>query len=158
NTEPLLESAPFTRRVTELLMRSLARLAIALEADEFGPVLNPGPDELVISANLCEGLVEMSPRGEEASLTISASWARSLPPPATLSIPRQVQLRQEFFPRLQDLATRLRPAVASRRQVLVGFVDTLDGRPNLEGQREGPVVLRLVLPEGELILARVELN
>jgi hypothetical protein len=158
NPEPLIESAPFTRRVTALLMRSLQRLSLALDTDELNPLLNPTPDEPVISANLCEGLLDMTPIGEEASLTITASWARTLPPPAAMPIPGQVRIVRELFPRIEELAARLRPAVAPRRQVLVGFVDTLDGRPNPEGQREGPVVLRLVLSEGEPIRARVELD
>src|SRR5438128_412678 len=41
---------------------------------------------------------------------------------------------------------------------LFGFVDTLNGRPNADGQMEGQVILRLVDPESEIIRARTDLN
>ncbi len=41
--------------------------------------------------------------------------------------------------------------------MLVGFVETLNGRPNADNRPEGQVTLRVITPEGEL-RARVELN
>jgi hypothetical protein len=55
------------------------------------------------------------------------------------------------------LAGRLRPAPPPQCQVLTGFVETLNGRPNADNRPEGQVTLRVITPEGEL-RARVELN
>jgi hypothetical protein len=156
--EDLLDSRPFTRRVTSLLMHSLQRLSLALDADELGPLLSPTADEPVLSANLCEGLLDMTPEGDGSVLTISASWARTMPPPATVPLPGMVRLRRETFGLIETLASWLRPAPPPRRQTFVAFVDTLDGRPNPDGLREGPVVLRLFEQEGDSIRARVQLN
>jgi len=156
---PLLDEVPFTRRVTALLMRSLSRLALAIESDEIAPLLEPAEGETVISANLCEGLLQMTPEeGEGAALTVTASWARTLPPSRTLQIPASVRLRRESFRAIEALANRLRPAHAPRRQTLVGFVDTLNGRPNDENEREGEVILRLADPESDNVRARVVLG
>lgn len=157
-TEPLLDQTPFTRRVTALLMRSLHRLSLALDADELDPLLNPTPEEPVISANLCEGLLDMTPEGDGSVLTVSASWARTLPPPAAVPLPGIVRLRRETFGRIETLAERLRPAHAPQRQMLFGFVDTLNGRPNADSQMEGQVILRLVDPESDTLRARTDLN
>jgi hypothetical protein len=70
---------PFARQVTTMLMRSLQRLALALDAQNPDLAL-PAPDEQVISANLCEALLAMAPEGNGSGLTISATWARTLPP------------------------------------------------------------------------------
>jgi hypothetical protein len=158
NTDPVIDQTPFTRRVTGLLMRSLHRLSLALDADELDPLLTPTPDEPVISANLCEGLLDMTPEGEGSTLTISASWARTLPPPATVPLPRIVKLRRETFPLIEKLAGKLRPEHAPQRQTLFGFVDTLNGRPNADNEMEGQVILRLVDPESDTIRARTDLN
>jgi hypothetical protein len=144
--------------VTALLMRSLHRLSLALDADELDPLLNPRPEEPIISANLCEGLLDMTPEGDGSTLTVSASWARTLPPPAAMPLPGLVRLPRETFVRIETLAERLRPAHSPQRQVLFGFVDTLNGRPNEDNQMEGQVILRLVDPENEIIRARTDLN
>ena len=154
----LIDETPFTRRVTALLMRSLHRLYLALDADELAPLLNPGENEPVISANLCEGLLDMTPEGDGSTLTISASWARTLPPSAAVPLPRVVRLRQETFVLIEKVAEKLRPAHAPQRQTLFGFVDTLNGRPNADGQMEGQVILRLVDPASDALRARTDLN
>ena len=75
-----------------------------------------------------------------------------------MPLPGLVRLRRETFSRIETLATLLRPAHAPRRQVLFGFVDTLNGRPNAEDEMEGQVVLRLVDSESDIIRARTDLN
>lgn len=156
--ENLVNPLPFTRRVTALLMRSLQRLSLALDADELEPLLQPTESEPVLSANLCEGLLDMTPEGNGSTLTISASWARTLPPPAAVPLPGKVLLRRETFGLIEVLAERLRPTHVSKWQTLFGFVDTLDGRSNADNQMEGTVVLRLVDSESDTIRARTELN
>ena len=155
---PVLKEPPFTRRVTSLLMRSLSRLAQALDSDEFGSILDPAEGEPVISANLCEGLVQMTPEGEGSALTISANWARTLPPSRLIPIPGSVTLRRETFRHIEKLAGQLRPAHLPKRQTLVGFVDTLNGRPNADNEREGDVILRLVDAESDNLRARIVLG
>ena len=91
----------------------------------------------------------MTPEGDGSVLTISASWARTLPPPAAVPLPGVVRLRREMFSLIETLATRLRPTHAPQRQTLFGFVDTLNGRPNTENQMEGQVILRLVDSEND---------
>jgi hypothetical protein len=158
DAETLIDQTPFTRRVTTLLMRSLHRLAWALDADELEPLLKPVEGEPLLSANLCDGLLDMTPEGEASVLTVSANWARTLPPPAAVPIPGKVKLRQETFGRIEVLAAKLRPAHAPQRQTFFGFVDTLNGRANADGQMEGQVILRLVDPASDTVRARTELN
>ncbi len=156
--EDLLNPVPFTRRVTSLLMRSLQRLSLALDANELDPLLQPTKNEPVLSANLCEGLLDMTPEEAGSTLTISVSWARTLPPSAAMPLPGKVLLRRETFGLIEVLAERLRPTHVSKWQTLFGFVDTLDGRPNADNQMEGTVILRLVDAKSDTIRARAELN
>jgi hypothetical protein len=149
---------PFSRRVTALLLRSLDRLARAFEAGDPNLALVGAENEPVISANLCEGLLEMTPEGEGSSLTVTAGWARSLPPPAGESLPGSVRLRREDFARLESLVRQLQPAHQPQRQALLGVVETLNGRRNAGGQVEGEVVLTILDPEGETLRARADLK
>jgi hypothetical protein len=155
-SEELFAPTPFTRRVTSLLMRSLHRLARALEIGAVESVLEPVPGEPVLSANLCEGLLHMTPEGDVSALTVTASWSRSLPPNEEL--PSQVRLRREVFGRIEALAVRLRPAREPHRQTFFGFVDTLNGRANADDRLEGPVILRLLGSESEPVRARADLG
>jgi len=138
-------------------MRSLGRLAHSLEVADTDAVLREAEDQPVLSANLCEGLLDMTPVVDDASLTIAASFARSLPLVAEQTPPARVRLRRDLFPQIDYLAGRLRPAPPPQLQMLVGLVETLNGRPNADNRPEGQVTLRVITPEGEL-RARVELT
>ena len=48
---------PFTRQAVVMLMRSLSRMIVAIEADTIPSVFHAAPEEPVISANLCDGPV-----------------------------------------------------------------------------------------------------
>lgn len=155
--QDLFDTPPFTRRVTALLMRSLHRLAGALELGDSDAVLRQADDEPILSANLCEGLLDMQPEGEEAFLRISADFSATVPSNREVAPPRAVRLTREMFPRIESLIGRLRPVQAPRRQLLVGFVETLNGRPNTDGRMEGQVTLRLMTADSDNLRARTDL-
>src|SRR5262249_11776696 len=115
-------------------------------------------NEPMLSANLCEGLLEMAPEGESSFLGVSAEFSRTLQGPPGVDSPTSVRLRREVFPRIEYLAGRLRPVQSPQRQVLVGLVETLNGRPNADNRPEGQVTLRIITPEGEILRARADLN
>jgi hypothetical protein len=103
------EQIPLTRRVTVLLMRSLDRLAQAFDTGDSSLALASVNGEPVLTASLCEGLLDMTPEGEGSSLTVTANWARTLPPPAGMPLPMSVRLRREDFPSIEALARQLQP-------------------------------------------------
>jgi hypothetical protein len=148
--------SPFTRRVTSLLMRSLHRLATAFAAGNPSLALATSEGEPVISANLCEGLLDLTPEGDASSLSVTARWARALPPPSD-ALPGSVCLRREDFPHLEFLVQSLRPS-GEPQQALLGWVEALNGRPTIGGAVEGEVLLTVLDPEGETLRARAELN
>ncbi len=157
NGIPLFDNTPFTRRVTVLLMRSLHQLVYHLDrgdVDSLSPVTANAP---ILSANLCEGLLDLKPEGDDAFVRISATWSSELPTRED-DLPASVQLRREVFPLIETVARRLRPEARLTRQRLVGFVETLNGRPSKDNRPEGQVVLRVIPPEGEVVRARAELN
>jgi hypothetical protein len=137
-------------------MSSLNNLARALERGDPDAALRTNNQTPPLSANLCEALLEMTPEGEESVLDISLRWDHNHPPGDGL--PQIVRLRRDLFGRIEALAARLLPTPSPHRQTFVGRVETLEGRPNPDGQREGAVTLQILLPEGETSLARAELN
>jgi len=63
----------------------------------------------------------------------------------------------DLCPQIGYLAGRFRPAPPAQRQVLVGFVETLNGRPNVDNCPEGHVTLRVIRPPAQAkppVLAR----
>jgi hypothetical protein len=138
-------------------MRSLHRLAGALELGDSDALLRQADDEPILSANLCEGLLDMQPEGNESFLRISADFSATVPSDRVAAPPRAVRLTREMFPRIESLIGRLRPVQAPRRQLLVGFVETLNGRPNTDGRLEGQVTLRLMTADSDNLRARTDL-
>ena len=155
----LFESeAPFARRTTELLMRSSYRLVQAIEADEVASLYDSQTAHPMISANLCDAILEMKPPDEKSQVVISVSWASTLPHPATGEIPQTVALQHDYFPIIEDVYRKLRPSPSPAESLFVGFVDTLNGNPGPDGRMQGETRFLLVDDEEGTIRARTDLG
>jgi hypothetical protein len=98
----------FTRKVTQTLMRSLSQVVEAVKSDQVETLISPQQGQIVISANLCEALLKLQPAAQESLVSVYATWARTAPPP--LNTPNKVRFSKEYFPIIEDVARRLRPA------------------------------------------------
>jgi hypothetical protein len=153
----LFGNEPFARQTTALLMRSLHQVVEALDHDQPDKLIQPPPGWAVISSNFCEALVAMQPEGEQSSLRVTATWARTLPPSPQAHLPAAVELPPAYFPVLAQVAQQLRPSHAPQRDLFVGMIDTLNGNPGEDGRMQGEVIV-LVLREEALLRARVDLG
>ncbi|MGL4553111.1 MAG: hypothetical protein ACRC33_18250 [Gemmataceae bacterium] len=154
---PGAEAEPFGRRVTSLLIHTLGSLASAAETSRTEDLLDlkrtPG-----MSANFCESVLQLRPNGERATLTVSAAWSRAALPPGRPPT-QPVELRQEVFDIVQELAPRLRTRAAPRPARFVGFVDALRGQPTGDDPRpSGEVDFSLLDDEQGVIRARALLG
>jgi hypothetical protein len=149
------QQPPFTRQVTASFMRALARLADAAEQDHADALLSADTFP-VLSANLCEALIQMRPLGDRPALTVSAVWSRAALPPAEEQVPTRVSLHEEVFALAEYLAPRLRSTPQPRRDRFVGFVDVLRGQPGPDNRPAGEVMVTL-FQDDELIKAWLDL-
>ncbi|HEY8378329.1 MAG TPA: hypothetical protein VIK91_17655 [Nannocystis sp.] len=146
---------PFGRRATAYLFESTAYLARAIRQGETARILEENPDAPLVSANLCESLLEMMPPDESADLRLTGSWSPLIPPPA--SVPSAVHFDRTMFEAVERLAQQLRPSRDSEPAQFVGKVLELSGAPNAAGQLEGDVVLQ-VQADDQLLKVRVPLG
>ncbi|WP_152050801.1 hypothetical protein [Tautonia marina] len=150
---------PFARQTTGLLMRSLARIASAIDGDQEDSLVEPAAGQPSLSANLCDALMMMEPEGDRSQVSVLATWARTLPPPRTATPPSAVHLRREYFPAIAKLAVKLRPTHTPKKSFLVGLVDSLHGDREESGRVSGDVQLLILnQEEKEKIRARVTLD
>jgi hypothetical protein len=149
------DPAPFARHVIQGLMRSLQWIDRAAHA----PMLvTPGDVPSPVSANLCEGLLDMLPEDERGSLSVDVAWDASLAPPRGMELGVAPTLRREHFSFLGELARTLRPRDGELRPVpLVGHVDRLNGAPDENGHVCGEVVLSLLIDDA-VLRARADLG
>ena len=113
---------PFERRVTTRLMSSLDIIDQAVKADRLDPIFN-GISEGV-SANLCEAVAHMKPRGDQSRVNVQMNWSRSRPR-LPQGIPQSVSFTQADFPMLEEAGRRLRERAIPRRERFVGKVFSL---------------------------------
>jgi hypothetical protein len=146
---------PFGRRATTLLFESTAYLARAIRQGEAARVLDGPADAPLVSANLCEALVEMMPPDESAGLRLTGAWSPLIPAPA--SLPVAVHFDRTMFESVERLAQQLRPSQSSERAHFVGKVVELSGAPNPTGQLEGDVILQ-IQADDQLLEVRVTLG
>jgi hypothetical protein len=155
---PLPAPEPFTRKATGLLMRSVARIVSAVDADQVASLLEPASDQPSLSANLCEALAMMQPTGDRSRLTVWATWARTLPPPPDAGLPSVVHLRRDDFPVVERLAVALRPAREPKPSHFIALVDALSGNPDEHNRVSGEVQLLVFDAEEGSFKARVNLD
>lgn len=144
-----LPGVGFGRRTVNRLMRSVSQTMKALVS--LGPAAVFDADEPLITANLCDALVQMMPRDERTDLRIDTRFSPVLAVPD--DVPTEVRIERPLYRAFEDLARALRPTAAPASDVLVGHVVELKGDANDDGRLEGEVILRLDADE-ELIRAR----
>jgi hypothetical protein len=138
-------------------MRSLAQVVEAVKSDCAETLVSPEQGEIVISANLCEALLEMQPLAEESLISVYPTWARTISPP--LNTPSKVRFSREYFPIIEDVARQLRPAQGLKEATIIGWVDALDGKPGPDGRQQGTVTIEIPLEGMEkFIKARLDLS
>lgn len=148
---PGTESDPFARRVVNLLLQSLEGLGRAVETGDIPRLLDlshyPG-----MSANLCEALLFARPAGDRATLTISATWSRSMLP-VSRERSRSVVLDREAFDLAEAIVPKLRTLPKDSVSQFVGYVKMLNGQPTLQDARpSGEVQLHISDDEEETFL------
>jgi hypothetical protein len=146
---------PFGRKATTLLIRSMARVVEALRADDLRALTQPAPGELVVSANLCEAIIEMIPRPDDAALRIGSSWSPMLPPPR--GVPAFVRIERQYCAAITQVARTLRPTKGPTLDLFIGKVEALHGQPGVDGRMAGEVVLGAQV-EDEILKIRLELG
>lgn len=146
--------APFGRRATVLLVRSFARLVDAILADDLSAVVSPPQGAPVVSANLCEAVLEMIPSQDGGALRLTPSWSPFAPPPA--GVPARVRIESQYRRPLEEVARSLRPATSAPPELFVGKVDALLGEPADDGAMQGEIVLAAQV-EDAVLKVRVRL-
>ena len=157
---PQDKGIPFARRTTRTLYRSLIDLDNAIQRAEVSRLvdsLGENPNDAGISANLCQGLLDMRPSEEGLLLAISPRWASVRPGPQDLVQRSVVRFTQDEFESLAEVYRQLRPDVDPEPELYLAWVDELKGTENDEGHREGFVIVRFY--DGErFVKARAELS
>jgi len=149
------DSEPFTRRTVSTLMRSLSRMVTSIEADTVPSVFETHENQPVLSVNLCEALLQMQPAEEDSHLDVKVSWATTLKQQDP--IPTIVRIKHEYFPIIEDISKKLRPAQAPAASLFVGNIDNLGGEPGADGRMQGEATLS-VMYEEQMQLVRVDLS
>jgi hypothetical protein len=155
---PLLNDealVPFGRKATTLLMQSVARVVDAIRADDTRALIEPPPGAPVVSANLCEAIVEMMPAQDDGGLRIGSSWSPLLAAPRDVAA--FVRIEGTYRRAIEEVVRALRPGTSPTPDLYVGKVDALQGEPGPDGRMQGEVVLAAQV-EDAVLKMRFELD
>jgi len=153
--------APFVRRATITLRRSLGELVAAIETDSLDELVEATRKSAtpLISSNFCEALTRFEDETLKNSIDIGITWAVSIPRPANEPTVSIVRVQHDYFSRIEEVRRELRSVEKHTDDTFIGTVERLDGEMGMDGQRSGEVILSLFLPEGEQVVrARTNLN
>jgi len=160
---PLLQDeveAPFVRRTTLALRRSLGELVNAIETDALEAFVDsakksPSP---IISSNLCEALARFEDESLKNSVEIGVTWAASIPKPPEEKQVSVVRIQHDYFPRIEEVRRELRSNEQHLEDVFIGTVERLDGEMGPDGKRSGEVVFSILTSEGEQVRVKANLS
>jgi hypothetical protein len=145
---------PYARRVTLRLMSSLQVVRDYIRTGKHEHILQGV--EAGVSANLCEAIASVKPPGDQSTLQIRISWARSranVPP----DLPQKVDFSQAALPIIEEVARRLRQRATPKLDRIEGFVVALKGETTLLEGFEGNVIIRAVI-SGQSARVQLTLN
>lgn len=149
---------PFVRRAMLGMSDAVHRLISALEADTLEKLVEEAKVEGTspLSANLCEGLLAFQYEDLKANLDLSVAWSARLEQPTAEHL-KKARIQWDYFSRIEQVRTALRPALAAKEQTFVGTVDELKGDFRPGEPMQGEVVLDLLV-DGESVKAKVNLS
>ena len=152
--------APFVRRATLILQRSLRKLVSAIETDSLDDLVESlkKSETPLISSNFCEALTRFEDTSLKNSVDIGITWAASIPRPDDEPENSVVRVQHDYFSRIEEVRRELRSNEKHMEDIFIGTVERLDGEMGDDGCRSGEVILSLLLPEGEQVRARTNLN
>ena len=152
--------APFVRRATLTLQRSLRKLVSAIETDSLDDLVESlkKSETPLISSNFCEALTHFEDTSLKNSVDIGITWAASIPRPDDEPENSVVRVQHDYFSRIEEVRRELRSNEKHMEDIFIGTVERLDGEMGDDGCRSGEVILSLLLPEGEQVRARTNLN
>ena len=140
------------------MSEAVRSLVGALEADTLEKLVEEAKMEGVspLSANLCEGLLAYQDEDLRANLDFSITWSSRLEAPPAMHR-EKARIQWDYFPRIEQVRTALRPEQAPKEQAFIGIVDELKGDLSPGEQREGEVIIALFVDE-EIVKAKVNLS
>lgn len=154
------ENAPFVRRTTMVLRRSLRELVTAIETDSLDELVEASKKGkgLLVSSNLCEALTRFEDESLKNSVEIGIRWAAAIPRPKDEPRVSVVRVQHDYFPRIEEVRRELRSKEPHLEDVFPATVERLDGEMGPDGRRAGEVILSLFTSDSELVRARANLN
>ena len=152
--------APFVRRTTLTLQRSLRELVLAIETDSLDALVASlkTSETPLISSNFCEALTRFEEESLKNSVDIGITWAASISRPNNEPAFSVVRVQHDYFSRIEEVRRELRSNEKHMEDSFIGTVERLDGEMGDDGRRSGEVILSLLLPEGEQVRARTNLD
>lgn len=152
--------APFVRQTTLTLHRSLRDLVTSIEIDSLDELVATSKkgEGAVVSSNLCEALTRFEDPSLRNSVEIGITWAACIPRPANEPRVSIVRIQHDYFARIEEVCRELRPKELHLEDVFPGTVERLDGEMGQDGKRCGEVILSLLLPDGEQVRVRANLD
>jgi hypothetical protein len=157
---PSEEEAPFVRRTTLALQRSLRDLVTSIETDSLEELIaiSRKGEGAVVSSNLCEALTQFADESLKNSVEIGITWAACIPRPVDEPRTSVVRIQHDYFARIEEVRRELRSKEQHLEDVFPGTVERLDGEMGPDGKRSGEVILSLLSPDGEQVRVRANLD
>lgn len=143
---------PFGRRTTSHLLQATNALASAIRRGTERRLVEA--DHPLVSANLCDAIIEMAPRDESLDIRLASSWSPAVPAPD--AVPNVTIIERSMFERIASIGDHLRPRPAPTQSVFIGRVTDLHGEVGPSGL-EGDVTMRAQVG-AELLMIKFSLN
>lgn len=135
------EEETFPRKTTRRLMEAINVAVHHVNEGDVETLLQPEGDRFRVSGNLCEAIAAMLDMGGQPSIRIELSHTKTAPR-ANIDV-HTVEIARRHLNPLRRVARELKPLDKPTEAAFSGYVKSLNGRENSQGEMEGLVRLRL---------------
>ena len=157
---PGTEPAPFVRRAMLNIGMGLEELVRSVQTgkeQELVDEVKKDDTASSVSANFCRAVATLRDREHPHPVDFWVAWSPILPPPP--EAPRgPIRILPDYFPSIEEIGQKLQPRRETKRNTFIGTVEELSGAFNDLFQREGKVIISLLVENDERIKVRVTLD
>lgn len=148
------EVEKFGRKATTNLMNSLNHIRNSIDKQDLNNVVKPLEGEPVVSGNLCNALLDISPSTINYKIKFDVTWANNNPPE---NVPSKVMFKSSDMGDITFISKKLKPESEEQKDTFIGKVSQLRGEPK-DSKMQGEIILILLDSEENYVRAKVSMG
>ena len=154
------EHIPFGRQASVLANEGIKRLLNAIMANKLDGFVDElkGMEKPIVSSNLCKAITQFAEVDRAFDLHLDFRFSQGVEFPEGIHPSSSIKVQRDYFRSIDEVRQELKQTKEQRQEeTFMATVERLSGEINVQGEREGEVILN-AYKEGESFRIKADLS